>query len=586
LISTSRQSDLPAGVRELGPRGSRSVVGDADPAGLPSSATLAVLDAVPLWWERRAAAVGLQGSWTDVFSALESEPLARPSGTVAGGIVELGPEDLGQAYLDSLKPGVRARHGRHYTPPGLADQLWTMTRSALGMTRGRARPLPALIRDPACGAGALLLPVLRDHLRSLASADPRMTLTGLPGLIEGIDSDPTAVWLANVILAAEMLPLLAATPKRSRRPLPSLARLGDGLATDRPRAGAIVMNPPYGRVRLDADDRARFAEVLYGHANLYALFLAAAIDDVGPEGAVGALIPTSFTAGRYFTNLRATVARTAPLRELSFVAERSGVFSGVLQETCLAVFSRRRPRRTIVSNVNGTVDPVARVKSPRGDSPWLIPRRADDAALAAAAAALPLSLGAAGWRVSTGPLVWNRRRDDIHSRAAKNRLPIIWAADLDSPRLRPDARRDLLRYIQPSDVADAATLSLAEPAILVQRTTSPEQRRRIVCVELAEEDLEEWGGTVVVENHVNVLRPSGTNAPLISRATLLALLRGACMDRVIRCLSGSVAVSAYELEHLPLPDESTLASWDRLTAGDLEQAVSSVFRPELLACAN
>jgi len=346
------------------------------------------------------------------------------------------------------------------------------------------------------------------------------------------------------------------------------------------------MNPPYGRVRLDSEDRARFADVLYGHANLYALFLAVAIDHVSPDGAVGALIPTSFTAGRYFSNLRDTVGRAAPLRELSFVADRSGVFAGVLQETCLAVFSRRRPRRTKVTNVNGRVDSVAQVKSPRGDSPWLLPRRSDDAALAAAAAALPLSLGATGWRISTGPLVWNRRRGDIHARATNKRLPIIWAADLDGPRLRRNPRRDPLRYIEPTSEEDVATLSLAEPAILVQRTTAPEQRRRLVCSELTEEGLDEWGGVVVVENHVNVLRSPAAGEPLVSRETLLSILRSDCMDRVIRCLSGSVAVSAYELENLPLPDEPTLASWAELGEDGLEKAIASAFRLESTGCGN
>jgi adenine-specific DNA-methyltransferase len=97
-------------------------------------------------------------------------------------------------------------------------------------------------------------------------------------VIGGVDTDPAAVWLANVLMAAEALPLLAATPVRRRRPFPELVRLGDGLQQNEVRASAIVMNPPYGRVRLTPEDRARFASTLYGHANLYGLFLAAALE--------------------------------------------------------------------------------------------------------------------------------------------------------------------------------------------------------------------------------------------------------------------------------------------------------------------
>lgn len=77
------------------------------------------------------------------------------------------------------------------------------------------------------------------------------------------------------------------------------------------------------------------------HANLYGLFLAAAVENLDERGVIAAVVPTSFTSGLYFRNLRAVLAKTAPLTETAFAADRSGVFAGVLQETCLAMFSRR-----------------------------------------------------------------------------------------------------------------------------------------------------------------------------------------------------------------------------------------------------
>lgn len=43
----------------------------------------------------------------------------------------------------------------------------------------------------------------------------------------------------------------------------------------------------------------------------------------------------------------------------------------------------------------------------------------------------------------------------------------------------------------------------------------------------------------------------------------------------MRCLSGSVAVSAYELESLPLPSAKVLRDWNTLTGTALEAAVAS-----------
>lgn len=75
--------------------------------------------------------------------------------------------------------------------------------------------------------------------------------------------------------------------------------------------------PPYGRVHLSAADHQRFADVLYGHANLYAVFMAAAVEQAqASTGIVAALFPTSWTAGKYFRPLRnrlSMLSQPAPL---------------------------------------------------------------------------------------------------------------------------------------------------------------------------------------------------------------------------------------------------------------------------------
>lgn len=562
--------------RDLGARGSRVALGDANPTAAPAPAPAQVLAAIPAWWEDRARKAGLAGRWLDVTLAIDA-----PAPALDATLVEAPPwssSELGAAYAAALAPGVRARHGRHYTPGALADHLWAMARKGLGHRRP-ARPLAGLVRDPACGAGALLLPALREHLAALARAEARVVLAGLPSVIEGVDADPAAVWIANVVLAAEALPMLSAVPAARRRPLPALAHVGDGLRPAPTLARAVVMNPPYGRVRLDSQDRRRFSSVLYGHANLYSLFVGAGLEGLAGDGVLAAVVPTSFTAGRYFANLRAELSRAAPLRDVTFVADRDGVFTGVLQETCLAVFSRRRSRHTTLASMNSHVSAVASVRSPRGSAPWLLPRRSSDAHIAAAAATMGLTLGQVGWRVSTGPLVWNRRREDLHARPSSRRVPVVWAADLDGGRLHRDTTRDALRYLTIRD-ADRGVLTLEGPAVLVQRTTAPEQRRRVVGVELTPQDLAAWGGAVVIENHVNVLRPRDlTTPPPLSRQTLAAVLATPTIDQLARCLSGSVALSAYELESLPLPDVDVLQSWNTLTASALERAVAAAYRP-------
>lgn len=563
--------------RPLGARGSRRIISSAEASSELSPTASAVLAVLPSWWSARAESAGLSGKWLDVTKAVDAEPpfsmsdlpqLEEEWGALSG-------EEVGQAYVEALSAATRSRHGRHYTPVELSTPLWIQTRSALEMKGPKAKTLPGLVRDPACGGGALLLPALREHLQASTSLDPRMVLAGLPGLLEGIDNDPAAVWVANLVLAAEMLPLQTRIPEKHRRPLPALCRVGDGLAPVEQPARAVVVNPPYGRVKLSETERERFSNFIYGHANIYGLFMASATEGLDEEGVLSALVPTSFLAGKYFSPLREHFSSTFRLREMAFVEKRSGVFTTVLQETCLATFTQKKIRQTTVTSLRAGLNlNVAKVPSPKGAGPWMMPRRSNVAPVSAAASQMPLNLSTAGWKASTGPLVWNRRVDDLND---EDGMPVIWSADFDGGELHTDVRRSAMRYLVVHSERDRKTMTLSEPAVLVQRTTAPEQTRRLTSVHLTQEDLNDFGGSVVIENHVNVLRPT-TKTPALSIGLLNRLLQSVALDAVARCISGSVALSAFELSALPLPDADTLQEWEQLEEDELTTAVARAYR--------
>lgn len=564
-------------LRDLGARGSRRELAPPDPAGQESPETRLILMGVAGWWTARAKAFGLEGDWLDVTYAVDAPaPWFVVEGSDVGrDVTDLSAEDLGRAYVQSLSSGTRARHGRHYTPGSLAQHLWAMARKDAGLGPNGER-LTFLVRDRACGAGALLIPPMREHVQASVDTHAALALAALPETIAGVELDPHAAWLANVILAAEALPLLAAVSARQRKPIPSLVVCGDGLVTGQRKAHVELQNPPYGRVKLDASERARWAHVLYGHANLYALFMAAGVEDLDEKGVLAALVPTSFTAGRYFERLRGYLAAQTRLQNASFVVER-GAFESVLQETCLVSFARRKTKHTQITTVNGEVSPVARVAAPSTQLPWLLPRRADDAPIAAAAAGFTLRLRDLGYGCSTGPLVWNRRTKDLRSRASSTAVKVIWGADIDGGVLHQDKSRNAMRYLLPRPDGADNFMVRTEPAVLLQRTTAPEQMRRLVGSLMDAEALECWGGRVVVENHVNVLSPV-VDEPLLDLATLAAVLNTKPLDQVMRSLSGSVAVSAYEVEALPFPAPEVVASWNGLVGVDLERAVANAYR--------
>lgn len=488
--------------------------------------------------------------------------LARATGEEAVGLGRIEALHFITSLYPAMLPGrTRGELGAYYTPPCLVERLLDLADEA-GTDWSTAR-----ILDPAAGAGAFMVQIAERMVRSLADAEPAIALRGIASRLMGFEIDPLAAGLAQASLEILLHDLAFA----AGQPVPRLVEICDTLAK-RPRAefDLVVGNPPYGRVSLDAERRRMFERSLYGHANLYGLFTDAALHWTRRGGHIAFLTPTSFLAGQYFSALRRLLATDASPIAIDFVHARRGVFEDVLQETVLALYARGRTgtraqvhylnvdNETAASLVrNGT---IGLPENPGG--PWLAPRSPEHSALIARVERMASRLSDYGYSVSTGPLVWNRFKDQLRHEAGGNRVhPLIWAECVTS-----DGRfvfRALKRGHSPYFKLEAADdwLRVEDPCVLVQRTTAKEQARRLIAAELPAEFIEKHGG-VVVENHVNMVRADGE--PKVPAAVVAALLNSRVVDEVFRCMSGSVAVSAFELEALHLPDVTALGKLARL----------------------
>lgn len=135
--------------------------------------------------------------------------------------------DGARAYEAALPRAQRRERGVYYTPPPVATVLVEQALAALPVSPERAR-----ILDPACGAGTFLVAAYRALRARLPGARPGDILARL----EGVDTDPAAVALANAALAAE-----AGVPAE-------VARAGDFLArAPAPEYHAVLGNPPWGQ---------------------------------------------------------------------------------------------------------------------------------------------------------------------------------------------------------------------------------------------------------------------------------------------------------------------------------------------------
>ncbi len=174
-----------------------------------------------------------------------------------------------------------------------------------------------------------------------------------------------------------------------------------------------------------------------------------------------------------------------------------------------------------------------------------------------------------GYTVSTGPLVWNRFKDQLADQPGRGRLPLIWAEAVTSDgrfEFR-SAKKNHAPYFELR--ARDTFLAVRTPCVLLQRTTAKEQARRLMAAALPADFLAKHGA-VVVENHLNMIKPTAAQ-PTIPVSVIAAFLNSQAADRVFRCVSGSVAVSAYEIEAMPLPAPEDLGHLSRLVANQADR---------------
>ena len=341
-------------------------------------------------------------------------------------------------------------------------------------------------------------------------------------------------------------------------------------------------------VTLSPEMRKKFRRSLFGHANLYGVFTDLALRFTRPGGVIAYVTPTSFLSGEYFKALRGLLGRDAPPASIDFIGERRGVFADVLQETMLAAYRRggdrgagevhfisARPDGSIERTTAGTFNLP---DSP--DGPWLMPRTQTQSVLMRRVDGLRCRLADYGYKVSTGPLVWNRHKPSLRDRPGRGRYPLVWAESVRAEgvfEFRAE-KRNHKPWFEPK--ANERWVVTDFPCVLLQRTTAKEQSRRLIAAELPAAFIEEHGA-VVVENHLNMIKPLNC-APRVTPGALAVLLNSGVVDQVFRCINGSVAVSAYELEALPLPRPEDVREIERLvksraTRETLEGAVERLY---------
>jgi adenine-specific DNA-methyltransferase len=469
---------------------------------------------------------------------------------------------LATAYAILVGEKLRTERALYFTPPRLADRVIdSLVEHGASLTTHHWH-------DPACGGAAFLVPIAQRMAAALAKAGlpASQQLEHIENHLSGNDLDPALLDLSREFLRMALSDLVATVGRDLKLQLYK----GDGLtstAIEALKPDVLACNPPYRKLKAAEVERYRKAhgDVVEGQPNIYGLFINRTLHLTKQGGLVGLLTPTSFLSGQSFAKLRTKLLSHADTLHVDMLSDRTAMFINVEQETAITVLRTRAPSKVVESHTrvsvlrpDGEFEDVGEYLLPNSGRPWPIPRAASDSELLQSAELTGSTLSDYGYVARVGNLVAYRdeRRRFAQMPAPKpGRLvvPLVWATDITPDGDFEHGRecrfsRDR-RFVQVSSLADHGVLG--KPAVLLQRLTSSDQKRRLVAAAVREAWVTRFGG-YVCENHVIVLEPVSDDA--LPPERLAALLNTQAVDRVFRSISGASNVAVSELNELLLPE--------------------------------
>lgn len=489
---------------------------------------------------------------------------------------------LSSAYATLLPKDKRKSSAMYFTPPRLTERLLDCVEARIAIESG-----PLI--DPACGGGAFLAPAAIRIVEKLEAQGLRgeAILSHLEANVFGCEADEFLCWLS----AAFLRMAVAKTIKEAGREPTFTILHGDGLKLFEAREQGfqvVLCNPPYRKMTQAELEPylGSYADVVKGQPNLYSLFIRRTTQLLSPSGVGAVLTPMSFLSGQSFAPVRKMLIELGDVEQLDLIHEKEGIFLSAEQDTVITTWRNspvkesEKATEVFCLESQGRFDFAGTLQLYNEAKPWPVPRHASDKELSFLFDGTRATLDDYGYRAKTGVLVFHRdKRPRFVSReqaiSPKALMPLIW-----SKNISPNGGFSLDRVSSPSterfvDMGESTAAGvIRKPAVVLQRVSSTDQPRRLVGAAVPIELQAEFGG-VVGENHVCFLEQANDDRG-ISPELLAQILRTETVDRLFRCISGATNVSAYELQHLPLPDPQKLLA--AMAQGlDIEAAVRQAY---------
>ena len=329
-----------------------------------------------------------------------------------------------------------------------------------------------------------------------------------------------------------------------------------------------ILNPPYKKINSNSAHRLALRSVGIETVNLYSAFVALAVAQAAPGGQIVAIIPRSFCNGPYYRPFRDFILERAAIRHMHLFESRNKAFKDdeVLQENVIIRLERdgqQGPVTITTSTDDSFTDlatnehPFNRIVFPDDPERFIhVPTTTEKSAIELSPA-VRYSLADLGIKVSTGPVVDFRLKEQLRDMPEEGTVPLIYPGHLSItgtvwpvPGLKkPNA---IMR--------NAETEKLLYPNgfyCLVRRFSSKEEKRRVVASVV---DPAAFGDHTVLgfENHMNLFHENKHGLPELLARGLAVFLNTTAVDESFRRFNGHTQVNATDLKRMKYPSREAL----------------------------
>ena len=476
-------------------------------------------------------------------------------------------------YLSSITKTKRKSLGQFFTPIPIANHMGKMVRFQGETVR---------ILDPGAGSGMLTASVIDNliekGIKRFAIDIYENDETVIPTLESNMQSIHDSILSRDMILEYKII---------KKNFIVENQYVWTGISQSE-KYDIVICNPPYKKIAKDSLEAIAMRDIVYGQPNLYFLFMAMGAKLLKEGGEFICIVPRSFSSGLYFSAFRRWFLSEMRITNLHLFASREAVGGSqdsVLQETVIlrAVKTSEKQLKIEITESRNEycvdiinthfVDYNTCVKNDK-NSFLYFPTNRKDALTLDFVNSWASNLPELGFRMKTGQLVDFRERKWLCETQEVDTVPLLWPFNFNGDRIRfPVQVSGKPQYLK--DNASTKRLQMERGSyLLLKRFTAKEERRRLQCALLFEDDFYSFN-SLSTENHLNYISKATGKMTLEELYGLYVLLSSSYLDRYFRVLNGSTQVNATEINAIPFPQIEYIRSMGTraMQHSDLDESI-------------